>query len=128
MRRAGCLLAAVALCFACAAVAVAQQKVTASPRPVHFGQTLTVRGSGWPVIEFCRRKVKLTLTTSQQAFRIGAARVSDEGRFTFRWVPRRSKVGKGLWRLRVRMRCESGKDGSTIYRRASLRFRILDPA
>jgi hypothetical protein len=104
--------------------AASGERVTASPRPVHFGQTLTVRGSGWPVIEFCRRKVKLTLTTSQQAFRIGAARVSDEGRFIFHWVPRRAKVGAGLWRLRARMRCESGKDGSTVYRRASVRFRI----
>jgi hypothetical protein len=126
MRRAACLVALLALCgSAQAAAGAAKEKVTASPRPVHFGQTLTVRGSNWPVIEFCRRKVKLTLTTSQQAFRIGAAHVRDDGTFTFHYVPRKAKVGAGLWRLRVRLRCESGKDGSTVYRRASVRFRIV---
>jgi 5-hydroxyisourate hydrolase-like protein (transthyretin family) len=76
------------------------------------------------VIEFCSRKVRLSLTTSQQAFKIATVRTRDDGRFTFSYVPRKSKVGAGLWRLRARMRCESGKDGSTIFRRASVRFRI----
>jgi hypothetical protein len=123
-RRLACLTTALTLLGASAVEA--KERVSAAPRPVHFGETLTVMGGGWPVIEFCSRNVRISLTTSQQGFRIGTAHVRASGRFTFRWVPRRSRVGAGLWRLRARMRCESGKDGSTIYRRASVRLRIVN--
>jgi hypothetical protein len=43
----------------------------------------------------------------------------------FEWIPRRSKVGAGRWTLHARMNCESGKDGSTVPVRASLKLRIL---
>ena len=76
------------------------------------------------MIEFCSRRVRISLRTSQNAFRIGAATVDATGRFTFRWVPRRSKVGAGDWLVVARMRCESGKDGSAIYRRAIDLIRI----
>ena len=70
-------LITVSLALLPASAAAAQERVSASPRPVHFGETLTVSGRGWPVIEFCSRNVR-----------------------------------------------QSGEDGSTIFRRASVRLRI----
>ena len=122
MRRA--LALALALCLAAAAPAAARQSVSASPNPVHFGETLVVKGKGWPVIEFCSRTVRLSLRSDQNAFRIGTVRVGDRGRFRFEWIPRRAKVGAGRWTLVARMRCESGKDGSPVPRRASVAIRI----
>lgn len=46
------------------------------------------------------------------------------GRFSFRWVPKNKNVGKGNWRLVARMRCESGKDGSAVFVRASTRITV----
>jgi hypothetical protein len=109
------------------AVAEAKQQIVATPPVVAFGKTLTVRGSGWPVIEFCSRKVRISLRTSQNSLRIGTATVGIGGRFKFTWVPRRSKVGAGDWLVVARMRCESGKDGSAIYRRALDLIRIGTP-
>ena len=57
MRRAALLMLATALAWP--APADAKEKLTASPSVVTFGQTLAIRGSGWPVIEFCSRKVRL---------------------------------------------------------------------
>jgi hypothetical protein len=98
--------------------------VTAEPNPVRFGETLTIRGRGWPVIEFCSRTVRLSLRSDQNAFRIGRDRVGLRGRFRFTWVPRRSEVGRGNWTLVARMRCESGKDGSPVPVRATTPLRI----
>lgn len=122
MRRA--LALAVAGTLVCAAPAAAKQSIAASPNPVEFGQTLAVTGKGWPVIEFCSRTVRLSLRSDQNAFRIGLVRVGDHGRFRFEWVPRRTKVGPGRWQLVARMRCESGKDGSVVWARASVSLRI----
>jgi hypothetical protein len=108
----------------CAAPAAAKQSITASPNPVEFGQTLVVTGKGWPVIEFCSRTVRLSLRSDQNAFRIGLVRVSDRGRFRFEWIPRRTRVGPGRWQLVARMRCESGRDGSVVWARASVALRI----
>jgi hypothetical protein len=104
--------------------AAAKPRVTAKPNPVAFGETLTVRGRGWPVIEFCSRTVRLSLRSDQNAFRIGRDRVGARGRFRFTWVPRRSEVGRGDWTLVARMRCESGKDGSPVPVRATTPLRI----
>jgi hypothetical protein len=104
--------------------ASAAPTVKARPSVVGFGETLTIRGSGWPVIEFCSRNVRLSLRSAQNAFRIGTVRTRTNGRFTFRFVPRRSQVGAGRWTVVARMRCESGKDGSPIIRRARDRIRI----
>ena len=84
---------AAALALPCSAAA--KEKLTASPTTVAFGKTLTLRGTGWPVIEFCKRQVTLLLKTSQNSFRIGTVRTRTSGRFTFRWVPRRARVGAG---------------------------------
>jgi len=110
--------------LATAAPAAAKQSISVSPNPVSFGQTLTIRGKGWPVIEFCSRAVRLSLRSDQNAFRIGKVRTRTNGRFKFEFVPRRSKVGAGRWRVVARMRCESGENGSTIFTRASAPVRI----
>jgi hypothetical protein len=118
------LALAVVMSLALAAPAAARQSIAASPNPVHYGQTLVVTGKGWPVIEFCSRTVRLSLRSDQNAFRIGTVRVGDRGRFRFNWIPRRAKVGTGRWQLIARMRCESGKDGSSVPTRASVPLRI----
>lgn len=115
---------ALVACLATVAPAAAKQSVSASPNPVHFGETLVVKGKGWPVIEFCSRTVRLSLRSDQNAFRIGTVRVGDRGRLRFEWIPRRSQVGAGRWTLVARMRCESGKDGSPVPTRASVAIRI----
>ena len=126
MRRALALAIAVALAgTAVAAAAGAKQSISASPNPVHFGEKLVVTGKGWPVIEFCTRTVRLSLRSDQNALHIGSTKVGNRGRLRFEWIPRRAKVGPGRWTLRARMNCDSGKDGSTVPVRASLKLRIL---
>jgi hypothetical protein len=127
VRRLACIVVALATLAAAPALAEAKQQIVATPPVVAFGKTLTVRGSSWPVIEFCSRKVRISLRTSQNAVRIGTATVAATGRFRFRWAPRRSKVGAGDWLVVARMRCESGEDGSPIYRRAIDLIRIGTP-
>jgi hypothetical protein len=104
--------------------AAADPRVTAAPNPVAFGEKQTVKGRGWPVIEFCSRTVRLSLRSDQNAFRIGTDRVGPRGRFRFTWIPRRRDVGRGDWTLVARMRCESGQDGSPNPVRATTRIRI----
>ena len=118
-------MAAMAVALIAAAPAAARQSISASPNPVHFGETLTVTGKGWPVIEFCSRTVRLSLRSDQNAFHIGATKVGSRGRLRFEWTPRRARVGAGRWLLRARMNCESAKNGSSVPVRASLRLRIL---
>ena len=118
------LALAVAGALVCAAPAAAKQSIAALPHPLKIDQTLAVTGKGWPVIEFCSRTVRLSLRSDQNAFRIGLVRVTDRGRFRFEWIPRRAKVGPGRWQLVARMRCESGKDGSVVWTRASVTLRI----
>jgi hypothetical protein len=118
------LALAVVTSLAWAAPALARQSIAASPNPVHFGETQVVTGKGWPVIEFCSRTVRLSLRSDQNAFRLGTTRVGDRGRLRFKWIPRRAKVGAGRWQLVARMRCESGKDGSSVFMRAAVGIRI----
>jgi hypothetical protein len=126
MRRAFAPAIAIALTAAAVAGAAgAKQSISASPNPVHFGEKLVVTGKGWPVIEFCSRTVRLSLRSDQNALHIGSTKVGVRGRLRFEWIPRRAKVGAGRWTLRARMNCESGKDGSTVPVRASLKLRIL---
>jgi hypothetical protein len=106
------------------APAAAKQSITASPNPVDFGETLVVKGKGWPVIEICSRTVRLSLRSAQNAFPIGKVKVRANGRFRFEWVPRRAKVGAGRWRLVARRRCQSLIDGSPVFTRASTPVRI----
>src|SRR3954449_2235771 len=98
--------------------------ISASPNPIGFGQTQTIRGKHWPVIEFCKRRVRLTLKSTQNQFFVGHATINTGGSFVRRWVPKRSKVGAGRWKLVARLRCESGKDGSTRFVKRSVQIRI----
>jgi hypothetical protein len=60
--------------------------------------------------------------SAQNSAPIAQRHIRANGRFTFRWIPRNKNIGRGSWRLVARMRCESGKDGSTIFltRRTSI--------
>jgi hypothetical protein len=105
-------------------VAHAAQTITASPKTIKRTDTQTVRGRGWPVIEFCSRTVRVFVRSAQNSAPIAQRHIRDTGRFTFRWIPKNKNIGKGSWRLVARMRCESGKDGSTFFVRASTRITI----
>jgi hypothetical protein len=104
------VLSVVVLALAPAAGAAAAPRVSANPNPAPFGDTLTVKGRGWPVNGSCSRTVRLSLRSDQNAFRIGSGRVGDDGRFRFAWVPRPSEVGRGDWTLVARMGCAGGGD------------------
>lgn len=107
------------------AAAVAAPSLTARPNPVDRADPLTITGRGWPVFENCERRVRLTLSSDQNSVAIGTARVGERGGFKRRWVPSRSNVGPGRWRIVARMRCESGRDGSpvAVVRRVDVRIR-----
>ena len=121
MRPIAVLTAVVLAGIALAATAGAQsnQTISASPKTVKRADVQTVRGRGWPVIEFCSRTVRVFVMSAQNSAPIAQRHVRDTGRFTFRWIPRNKNIGKGSWRLVARMRCESGKDGSRFFARAS---------
>ena len=95
-----------------------------TPYRVDHDAIQTVRGRNWPVIEFCSRTVRVSVRSPQNAAPIAQRHVSDTGRFRFRWIPDNKNIAPGRWRLVARMRCESGKDGSTIFVRASTLIRI----
>jgi hypothetical protein len=107
-----------------AAPAAAAPRISASPKGVDRDAEQTVKGRGWPVIEFCRRRVRISLRSDQNAVRLGSTRVRANGRFTFRWTPEDRGVGPGRWRLRARMTCESGDDGSRVFVRRSMNIRV----
>ena len=126
MRTLAALTAVVLAGIVVAATATAQtgQSITASPKTVKRADVQTVRGRGWPVIEFCSRTIRVAVRSPQNLVPIAQRRVGTTGRFSFRWSPKNKNVGKGNWRLVARMRCESGKDGSTVFVRASTRITI----
>ena len=84
MRRLACTAIALGALALTPALAEARQQIVATPPVVPFGKTLTVRGTGWPVIEFCSRRVRIVAAHVPAAVRIGTAPVKDNGRFTFR--------------------------------------------
>ena len=124
MRKIALATTVAALSMATASPAATGPAISASPNPVSFGQTQTIRGKHWPVIEFCKRRVRLTLQSAQNQYFVGHATIKDNGSFVRRWVPKRSKVGAGRWKLTARLRCESGQDGSASFVRRSVRIRI----
>jgi hypothetical protein len=118
------LLAAVLLLLAPAAASAAP-RIAVTPRVVDHDATQTVTGRGWPVIEFCKRTVRVRLVSDQNLVTLGRVRVSDRGRFTFRWVPDDENVGApSRWTLVARMMCESGDDGSPNPVRVTERIRV----
>jgi hypothetical protein len=106
------------------AAAQAAQSISATPRTVSRADVQTVRGRGWPVIEFCSRTIRVAVRSAQNLVPIAQRHIRANGRFSFRWIPRNRNVGRGSWRLVARMRCESGKDGSTVFTRASTRITV----
>jgi len=120
-------LTAVVLAGALAAAgahAAAGPTITANPNTVSRTAIQTVHGRGWPVIEFCSRTVRVSVRSPQNAVAIAQRHVRDTGRFTFRWIPKNKNVFSGHWKLVARMRCESGKDGSTFFVRATRRITV----
>jgi hypothetical protein len=129
MERKSALPALTAVVLAGFAVAVtpmadAAQTITATPKTISTADVQTVRGRGWPVIEFCSRTVRVLVRSAQNSAPIAQRHVRANGRFSFRWIPQNKNIGPGHWRLVARMRCESGKDGSTFFVRASTRITI----
>ena len=126
MRGIAALTAAVlaGLSLAAAPSAGAAQTITATPKSVDPADVQTVRGRGWPVIEFCSRTIRVSVRSAQNSAPIAQRHIRANGRFSFRWIPRNKNIGPGRWRLVARMRCESGKDGSTVFVRASARITI----
>ncbi len=114
----------VPLTVASGAPAQTTQRVTADPATVNRDATQTVRGRNWPVFENCSRTIRASVRSAQNSAPIAQRHINDDGRFTFRWIPRNKNVGPGRWRLVVRMRCESGKDGSIFFVRASTAIRV----
>jgi hypothetical protein len=124
MRSATALTAAVIVSLTTAAGAQAAHSITADPVRVDQTATQTVRGRDWPVIEFCSRTVRVFVVSAQNSAPIAQRRVSATGRFRFRWIPANKNIGPGPWCLVARMRCESGKDGSTVFVRGTTLIRV----
>jgi|SRR5215216_6669664 len=118
------LTAAAATAGVPSAPAASPPLLSVTPNRVHLDHTVTIKGREWPVIEFCRRRVRLRLESDQNAVLIGFVRIRDNGRFTRHFTPKRGKIGTGPWRIVARLRCESGEDGSPnfIIRRKKLRI------
>jgi hypothetical protein len=126
MRTLATITVAVIASLAAALPATAQtpQRITADPIVVDRNGTQTVRGRHWPVFENCSRTVRVFVRSAQNSAPIAQRHIRDNGRFTFRWIPQNKNIGRGRWRLVARMRCESGKDGSTFFVRATRAIRI----
>jgi hypothetical protein len=115
-------LASIAL--AAPAGAAGAQRISATPQTVARNAIQTVHGRGWPVIEFCSRTVRVFVKSPQNVAPIAQRHVRDNGRFTFRWIPKNKNIGRGNWTLVAKVRCESGKDGSNHFVRATKRITI----
>jgi hypothetical protein len=81
-------------------------RLSAEPGTVRFGEALVITGTGWPTAPGCRRRVRLSLESDQNAVAIGPAAVRANGRFTRRFTPRRRRVGAGRWRVAATLRCD----------------------
>ena len=119
-----CIAVLVAAVPAAPARAGGSQRISAAPKTVALTATQTVSGRGWPVIEFCSRTVRAYVKSAQNVAPIAQRHIKDNGRFTFRWVPRNKNIGRGEWTLVVKMLCESGDDGSTHFVRATTRITV----
>jgi hypothetical protein len=118
------LVACLALALATSAGAAKQTTLTVSPKVADFGQKVTIKGTGWPRIEFCKPRVRLSLRSTQNRYRIGVAKVKANGRFNFSWTPKSSKVGSGRWKLFAVQPCENGSTGKPNPLELHVRFRI----
>ncbi|MDR9372487.1 hypothetical protein Q5424_25540, partial [Conexibacter sp. JD483] len=125
LARAAAAPAALAILALGAADAHAATTLTAAPNPVSASALVTIRGRGWPVIEFCQRRVTLTLRSAQNSVAIGTVGVGAGGGFRRAWRPSSRHAGAGAWKVVATMRCESGDDGSPVpvVRTVALRIR-----
>ena len=119
-------LAAVVLLAAPTAASAAPPFLKVTPNRIHLGETTTIKGTQWPVIEFCKRRVRLRLESDQNAVLIGFTRINDNGRFSRNFTPKKGKIGAGRWRVVARLRCESGEDGSANFITRKRKLRILN--
>ena len=119
-----CIAVLVAAVLTEPAGAGGSQRISATPRTVALTVTQTVNGRGWPVIEFCSRTVRAYVKSAQNVAPIAQRHIKDNGRFTFRWIPSNKNIGRGDWTLVVKMRCESGNDGSTHFVRATTHITV----
>lgn len=103
------------IAVAAPAAGAAAPRITATPKTIKRADTQTVRGFDWPLIEFCSRTIRVSARSDQNAAPIAQRHTRDDGSFRFRWIPKNRNIGRGDWTLVARMRCESGKDGSTIF-------------
>lgn len=95
------------------------QAAAPSPAVVSVGEVVTVRGTGWPRIEFCRPSVAVLW----RGHFLGVAPVTTSGRFTFRWtVP--TFLRHGARRLFIEQQCESGQTGDPLWTRREVWFRV----
>ncbi|HEX2086501.1 MAG TPA: hypothetical protein VHF89_12515 [Solirubrobacteraceae bacterium] len=117
-------LAAAAAVAPAAAAAQADPSISVAPSTAALDERVTVRGRDFVVFESCARRVTVRLRSAQNEVRLGRARVRESGRVRFRFVARDHNVGPGRWRVVVSQRCESGRDGSRFFRRASARLRL----
>jgi hypothetical protein len=120
------LLPLAALLAAPAAASAAPPFLKVTPNRIHLGETTTIKGSQWPVIEFCTRRVRLRLESPQNAVLIGFTRIKDNGRFSRNFTPKKNTIGAGRWKIVARLRCESGEDGSPNFITRKRTLRILD--
>jgi hypothetical protein len=125
MRTLALLPLAAAALLAAPATAASPPFLKVTPKRIHLGETTTIKGTQWPVIEFCKRRVRLRLESDQNAVLIGFTRVSDNGRFSRNFTPKKGKIGAGHWRVVARLRCESGEDGSPNFITRKRKLRIL---
>jgi len=119
------LAAAAAVAVPATAASAAPPFLKVAPNRIHLGETTTITGSQWPVIEFCKRRVRLRLESDQNAVLIGFTRIKDNGRFSRNFTPKKSRIGAGHWRVVARLRCESGEDGSANFITRKRKLRIL---
>jgi len=118
------LLAATAVALGAAPI-----RVNATPSTVARGQKLTLGGSGWGVIEYCKPRVTLTLRRAAPLpdLPIATAKLRTDplhsGTFSASWlVP--ATVHPGVRTIVATQRCESGKNGGAVLVRRSTRVRV----
>src|SRR5215212_2203603 len=120
------LAAAAALAAPAGAAPAGPPFLKVTPNRIHLGETTAITGRQWPVIEFCKRRVRLRLESDQNAVLIGFTRINDNGRFSRNFTPKKGKIGAGRWRVVARLRCESGEDGSPNFITRKRKLRILN--
>ena len=126
MRKLIPLVTAAAVAVPAAAASAAPPFLKVTPNRIHLGETTTITGTQWPVIEFCKRRVRLRLKSDQNAVLIGFSHINDNGKFTRHFTPKKGKIGAGHWRVVARLRCESGENGSPNFITRKRKLRILN--